>query len=124
MKSKYFIIACVLIILSLLSAGYKNPRTVTISPREPIATMTAVRSQEEQTPAPAQSETDTVTTSEQTPQITESNTRYILNMNTKRFHYPDCASVQQMKEANKKSYEGTREELIDAGYTPCGNCHP
>ena len=29
---------------------------------------------------------------------------YILNTNTKRFHRPDCQSVNEMKEKNKKAY--------------------
>ena len=50
--------------------------------------------------------------------------QYILNTNTKKFHYPDCKSVRQMKEKNKKPYTGTREEIIEMGYVPCKNCNP
>ena len=49
---------------------------------------------------------------------------YILNKNSKNFHYPDCSSVSKMKEENKEYYTGTRDELIDEGYSPCGNCDP
>lgn len=49
---------------------------------------------------------------------------YILNTNTKKFHSPDCSSVDQMSEKNKQEYTGTREELIAQGYDPCGNCNP
>ena len=49
---------------------------------------------------------------------------YILNTNTKKFHNPDCASVGQMKEKNKKEFTGTREQAIDRGYVPCKNCKP
>ncbi len=49
---------------------------------------------------------------------------YVLNTNSKRFHYPSCGSVTQMKDKNKKEYHGTREELIEQGYKPCGNCEP
>lgn len=51
-------------------------------------------------------------------------TDYILNTNTKKFHYTDCRRVKQMKEKNKKYYTGTREECIGMGYDPCGNCKP
>lgn len=51
-------------------------------------------------------------------------TDYILNTNTKKFHYTGCRSVKQMKEKNKKYYTGTREECIGMGYDPCGNCEP
>lgn len=49
---------------------------------------------------------------------------YVLNKNTKKFHYPDCRSVKQMKTKNREDYTGTREEVIARGYKPCGNCNP
>ncbi len=51
-------------------------------------------------------------------------TDYIANKNTKKFHYPACNSVKKMKESNKLYFNGTRDELISQGYSPCGNCHP
>jgi DNA-entry nuclease len=55
---------------------------------------------------------------------TEKGTTYILNTNTKVFHYPSCSSVSQMSEKNKKSYTGTRDGAIEQGYKPCGRCNP
>lgn len=49
---------------------------------------------------------------------------YILNMNSNKFHNPDCSSVDKIKEENKKEFTGTRSELIEVGYEPCGNCNP
>lgn len=49
---------------------------------------------------------------------------YILNTNSKKFHYPSCKSVKQMSEKNKDEFVGTRDELISRGYSPCGNCNP
>ena len=49
---------------------------------------------------------------------------YILNTNTRKFHYPNCSSVSDMKEHNKAEFFGTREEAVAAGYSPCGRCHP
>ncbi len=49
---------------------------------------------------------------------------YICNVNTGKFHYPDCKSVKQMKETNKKYATETSEELISQGYVPCKNCNP
>ena len=51
-------------------------------------------------------------------------TEYILNTNTKKFHYPSCSSVTQMKESNKKEYTGSRDDLIAQGYDPCKKCNP
>lgn len=49
---------------------------------------------------------------------------YVLNTNTKKFHYSDCSSAKKTKESNKEYYTGTRDELINRGYSPCGNCNP
>ncbi|WP_455617941.1 ComEC/Rec2 family competence protein [Eisenbergiella sp.] len=49
---------------------------------------------------------------------------YVLNKNSMKFHYPDCTSVSQMKEANKIYYEGSREEITGMGYSPCSQCNP
>ena len=53
-----------------------------------------------------------------------SETRYILNTNTHKFHYPSCSSVDSMKEKNKQEYYGTRDDIISQGYEPCKRCNP
>lgn len=68
-----------------------------------------------------------VTTPKQEMQIESSDaptTSYIANKNTKKFHYPYCHSVDQMKEKNKKYLTCTRDQAISQGYSPCGNCNP
>lgn len=54
----------------------------------------------------------------------EINQDYILNINTHKFHLPDCESVKNIKKQNKQSYTGTRQDLINQGYEPCSNCQP
>ena len=49
---------------------------------------------------------------------------YILNVNTKKFHYPSCSSVKQMSDKNKQTYTGSRADLISQGYDPCKKCNP
>lgn len=49
---------------------------------------------------------------------------YVLNTNTKKFHYPNCSSVAKMKENNKQAVNATRSQVIAQGYSPCGNCNP
>ena len=49
---------------------------------------------------------------------------YVLNTNTMKFHYPSCPSVGQMSERNKAEYTGSRDDLIEQGYSPCGRCKP
>ena len=51
-------------------------------------------------------------------------TTYILNTSSRKFHLPDCSSVSSMKEENKSTYTGSREDLIEQGYEPCGQCKP
>ena len=57
-------------------------------------------------------------------QAEEQETDYVLNTSSKKFHRPDCPSVDSMSEKNRQEYHGTREELIAQGYEPCGSCNP
>ena len=78
-----------------------------------------------ETPAP-QPETDTavqITPESSAPQESQGIT-YVLNTNTKKFHYPTCSSVDDMKEKNKQIYTGSRDEVINMGYVPCKRCNP
>ena len=49
---------------------------------------------------------------------------YILNVNSHKFHLPECSGAKDMKEQNKREFTGTRSELIEEGYEPCGSCNP
>lgn len=53
-----------------------------------------------------------------------SKTEYILNLNSHKFHLPECSGVKRMSESNKGKYTGNRQDLIDQGYEPCGMCNP
>lgn len=57
-------------------------------------------------------------------QAEEQKRDYVLNTSSKKFHRPDCPSVDSMSEKNQQEYHGTREELIAQGYEPCGSCNP
>lgn len=57
----------------------------------------------------------------QSPQNSSS---YVLNTNTRKFHYPSCSSVSSMKESNKDYYSGSRDDLVSMGYEPCKRCNP
>ena len=50
--------------------------------------------------------------------------QYVLNTHTKKFHFPDWPSVDQMSEKNKEFTDASRDELIARGYTACGRCNP
>jgi DNA-entry nuclease len=49
---------------------------------------------------------------------------YILNTNTHKFHDPSCSCVDDIKDSNKETYTGSRDDLITRGYEPCGQCKP
>ena len=51
-------------------------------------------------------------------------TTYILNTSSGKFHIPGCSGVKQMSDANKVEFNGTRDEVINAGYEACGTCKP
>ena len=98
---------------------------------EPITETQTEKQTEQITETQAEKKTEIATevqTEKETESVAETSSIatnvYILNTNTKKFHYPACKSVKQMKDKNKKEYTGTREEVIGMGYEPCGNCHP
>lgn len=49
---------------------------------------------------------------------------YVLNTNSMKFHYASCSSAQKISRKNRKDYTGSRDDLINQGYSPCGYCHP
>ena len=84
------------------SAQQEEQKTATVTP----------------TPSPEPEKQEPATGSE------ASQADYILNTNTKKFHYPTCSSVKDMKDKNKQEFFGTRDEAISNGYFPCGRCKP
>ncbi|MBR3795735.1 MAG: hypothetical protein IKK34_06870 [Clostridia bacterium] len=48
---------------------------------------------------------------------------YVGNMNTDKFHYHTCPSVDRMKDSNKTSLFD-RDQATRNGYVPCKNCNP
>ncbi len=119
MKKRFFALVAALIVASLIGSGIAESRTIRISRKDVEFTTNDLSVTEgdtaaEQTKAPPSS-----SDSEE-----ESGTRYILNQNSKKIHYPDCSGVARMKESNKLAWIGTVEELLEKGYTPCGTCKP
>ncbi len=62
-------------------------------------------------------ETHQTTTKEQTGS-------YILNTNSKKFHRDDCAQAKDIKDSNKEIFSGSREEILQKGYTASKCCNP
>ena len=49
---------------------------------------------------------------------------YVLNINSLKFHRPDCAGAGKIKAENRQAFRGYRYELILLGYAPCKSCKP
>lgn len=49
---------------------------------------------------------------------------YVLNTNTKKFHYPSCRDVSKIHPENYLATGGTREFILGKGYSSCGHCTP
>ncbi|MCR5389389.1 MAG: hypothetical protein K6E77_01385 [Lachnospiraceae bacterium] len=77
---------------------------------------------------PAEPPVPAVTANTNTAVTSNTNTastgKYVVNTNTKKFHFPGCSSVNSMKDKNKMNFEGDRNDLISQGYQPCKRCNP
>ena len=54
----------------------------------------------------------------------ETETKYVLNTNSKKIHMPDCESVEKISNSNKETTNKTISELEEEGYEPCKICNP
>ena len=50
--------------------------------------------------------------------------KYVLNTNSKKIHLPSCESALNISEDNMEISDLSKEELIEQGYSACGNCKP
>lgn len=49
---------------------------------------------------------------------------YTLNTSTMVFHAAGCSRAGRIKSENRSTATGTRTEMINMGYRPCGTCKP
>lgn len=64
---------------------------------------------------------NTQTDNRSTGVSSESKDGYIGNRNSKKFHDPSCRTLPAEK---NRVYFDTRDEAVQNGYDPCGNCNP
>lgn len=111
----------------------ESTHTTTQSCESSATTITSTTTRQKTTIASKVEQTTKTTTVTTQPPTTKkivttvktvSATTYVLNTNTHKFHYQRCRSVNQMEAENKDLYTGTRESLIQSGYSPCGICKP
>ncbi len=71
----------------------------------------------EPTEAPTPEPTEAPTTETSVAEFT-----YVLNTNSHKIHWPSCKSVKKIKPENYATTDKSVEELLNEGYTKCGNC--
>ncbi len=118
-KNSHILIAVLCVIFFLFTACSGNVKNSAETPHKIIYTAGDTKEPTFETNVPANSDIEE-------PPVSENKVaqNYILNTNSKKFHYPSCASAKRIREKNKKYYVGTRSEVIAKGYAPCGNCNP
>lgn len=78
-----------------------------------------------ETEAPKNEQMPTIQKSISSPSVKQEVAQsFVLNVDTKVFHYEGCHYERIMKEENKEWIYGTVSELRAMGYNPCGKCHP
>ncbi len=102
---KLAILSITISILLLLSSCHTSKNQTCITDTIPYTTVTLI-----------------FDTTEKAEKSTQSD--YILNTNTHKFHYSDCYYVELMKESNKEYYTGNRDDIVSQGYKPCKKCNP
>lgn len=50
--------------------------------------------------------------------------RFVANEKTGKFHLEDCEYADSMNPDNRAEFTCPVQEMLDAGYEPCGKCHP
>lgn len=102
------------------------PTVPTTAPTEVPTEEPTEEATEEPTEPPTEAPTEPAEepTEKEPEAVSSTGQDYVLNKNTKKFHYPHCSSVSRMKAKNRKDFFGSREEVISMGYVPCKNCDP
>lgn len=54
----------------------------------------------------------------------QTTSNFVLNTSTMKFHNPGCRDVKKIAPHNYSTYDGTRDDIINQGYSPCGHCNP
>lgn len=57
-------------------------------------------------------------------EINVADSKYILNVNSKKIHLSSCESINKISDNNKKEYNGNISDLLNKGYTKCKTCNP
>ena len=63
-------------------------------------------------------------TSAENTAASQAQVNYVLNTNSMKFHQTSCSSVAKISQSNRQDFTGTRNEVLQKGYDPCGVCKP
>ena len=128
MKKKGLIIAAVILVLGGIGAimnKSEEKRTV----ETPVTVVENVPTAKPQQTAAPTSALEVITREPAAPSdssapVCSAEHTYIINVSSGKFHYDWCSSVEKIKDSNRQEFTGSREDLIEMGYEPCGNCNP
>lgn len=104
-----------------ITINYANGDSA-VNGQQPTATPTVAP-----TPKPTQAPTSTPKPADAptaAPTQTPTTSSYVVNINSKVFHRPDCSSVGRMSAENRRNVTESRSQLISEGYSPCKICNP
>lgn len=76
------------------------------------------------TTSTTKAETTTKITTTSTTKATLVQSTYVLNTNTKKFHRIGCHHVAKIDAENRQDFVGSRQDVINMEYAPCGTCKP
>ena len=109
---------------STSSSSSTSSSTASTSSSSNTSSSTTTSSETEKTTSNTEGNKPADTSSSEVTTTNPATYTYILNTNSKKFHEPSCGSAKQIKEKNKDTFTGTRDQIIAKGYSPCGNCDP
>ncbi len=118
------IAAIIIFIITILFMQNSKPKTEQIPVAETAVMTEKITEFTPETTVPPTEPPSETAPEETSPPTEKTEVTYVLNTYRMKFHKPDCDSVSQMNWRSRKYFYGTREEAIELGYSPCGNCNP
>lgn len=108
-----------------ISATTKTPTTTKTSTTKPITTKAPATTKIETTKTPTTTQKPTTTKPVETTQKeVQSESYYVLNTNTHKFHRPSCRHVSSIHAENYSESSSSSSSIISNGFEPCGTCKP
>jgi len=107
MRRKFTILLAMLLVLFLVACSQQSP-----PPAQQVASVQqeqsqSVQAQSEQQPSPS----------------LQTQHQYVGNINSNKYHYPDCKWAQKIKPGNEVWFSSAQDAQAQ-GYVPCKVCNP